>query len=1419
MTINADQIINSFLPTVYIGRVILEGGGSKVARKVSNPHIDWSSDNPSKARLEERFGKERSQTDLNPQNGSKYLTDEVTLTVSLVVRDVVTPNILGLWFRNRNLASLINVKWFWTDDPKAATGPVRWSKSMRFSKGDFPNNLEALKLRGDHKNELSSKSLAEFLPPKGYNNFEQFKETDSDGNEIYTFSIQTKIVLTYTPENFTIFTQCEVDEAALFGGTQASPLGVNFQLPTTIISQISPELLTGPTTHDVIIQDNKTVSTSYAYFLEGNNKQWMGDVHQMPGRGGRWMTGNFHQKDSMYLVRRSVPNTRIQDFRISKYFQKRRLNFFSTEEDILRSFIKNPRNDMLDINRPRTYFSDIHIARDSFGQARFFFSMDWQRIVMDNTLFGSLLAKKNVRKTEQILDYCRIASLKIFRKRITGSPEAGSPPYYKVDTSRNLPMVPFFDPVSTPKDFSCNDSDTLIMVASAPQGGQPINPASYRDYKGRLVCTLENVERLHINSASKNLMHFSGIDRAMREITDGYYQYRIELEIEDNTPTFLYDELRRLYNSRTNLQKYYDKATQLGETGATEIVRDDPHVDFSLLTITNKTPELAFYNPITNQFTAAFTKYMIWNQTLAKHVKDAPEIYLTILALMTKDANFPLQSPDFPTQLKSWISPATGTPTGIKQLINLMDLLIRKLSDTLEIKQLEKYKRHKVPNTAQSPRPPVTLFNQSKPKGFFKLKNRFLTFFNSNLPKGMEYDFLNLGPDSEGTIIKTAEGIDYLKRVELETQKLMSPSKVQGPINLEVKVNGVPFNKDDTPEKTEKTFLSPATVKTGLSKDYDIQLIPKTKSAKREKELSASPMVEVQSEKDKKEMATKGQAEAEGDKKGMVGNEQGQAMRKPKPKGESVQLGILEPFPPQFPEKYVVYEVVKKLGPKNAKEMVSSDMTKIFGAKPGYEEEKKRGKKEKGDSANKSLWNVINGAMANKVATKDNFYARTPSAATQPSEAYRSEALPEQVPIERVVADEIVRESKNCDIGIHHKNPQNPSDLISKVLEMGTTQTQQEQVDLTTAMQRIADSEIYYSPDSSRGIVSIMMNTVVDLGAEGEHRAMNHKNLSAGETYKQTTPNHVKALVAGKQAMHNADVESLAAAKDGYRPEKYKAYLKFFKIAVVEYLHEFQNTDNPANAASDFVGREALQQPVWKMLTNDVWEGNMGKKLLCRLKPYENQLFGYVRDLKTDFPTVDEYFFLDVSTQVQRHIPAHIPPEPPPAPDTYLAPSNPIVGVDLKTDEPVDPRFDKIADSLSAKLADGLGMTDSIVSGKDGGSAGFSALDIKLKTNIQVGGKPGLGPSTEDSVAPKGLSGDFYKGTESEREGMASKADKSPASTKPKKPKDSGKAAPKSPVSGGSSSTLFINGMKGDVRASKGVTKNFKAGRNPSENF
>ena len=1394
MTINADQIINSFLPTVYIGRVILETGGSKVARKVSNPHIDWSVH--SKDAMEKRFGKERSQTDLNPQNGSKYLTDEVTLTVSLVVRDVVTPNILGLWFRNRNLASLINVKWFWTDDPKAATDPVHWSKSMGFSKGDFPNDLEsfALNLKGDHKNKLSSKSLADFLPPEGYNNFEQFKETDSDGNEIFTFSVQTKIKLTNTPKNFTIFAQCEVDEAALFGGSQASPLGSNFQLPASIINQISPELLTGPVTHDVILQNNKIVSTTYAYFEEGSNVQWTGDVHPMNTPNGvRWMTGGQHSKDSIYLVRRSVPNTRIQDFRISKYFQKRRLNFFSTEEDILRSFIKNPRNDMLDINRPKTYFSNIHLARDSYGQVRFLFSMDWQRIVMDNTLFGNLLAKKHVRSTEQILNYCRIASLKIFRKRVTGSPETGSPPHYKVATNRNLPMVPFFDPVSPPKDFSCNTSDTLIMVASSPQGGRTIKPASYRDYKGRLVCTLENVERLHINSIQPNMMHFSGIDKAMREITDGYYQYRIELDIEDNTPTFLYNQLKSLYNSRTGLQKYYDKATQLGETGADEITRDDPHVSYRLPTIKNRRShglnQLAFYNPVTNQFTATFVKYMYYNKKLSKTVKDAPEIYLNVLALMTKDVNFFTQTKNFPIQLKSWISPVTGTPTGIKELINLMDLLIRKLSDALEIKQVEKYKRHKVPNTAQTPRPPVTLFNQSKPKGFFKLKNKFSTFFNSNLPKGMSYDFLNLGPDKEGTIIKTAEGDTYLKRVEREVNKLTDPNKAQSPINFEVKVNGLPFNKGDHPGFTEKTFLSPATVKTGVSKEYDIQLIPKTKQAEKEGELITPIQDKDQSAKDKKGMPVQNQSDTS-PAAGSPSQEQGQNMKKPKPKGDKQQFGIPEPMPPQAPEVFEIYEVVKKVGPEVVKKVIATEKTKDMSVKPGYEQ--------KGDSPRKPLLSRINMAMVSKVAVKDNFYPRSKTAATQPSEAYRATATPEQISISRQVEDEIVRESKNCDIGTQEKNPQNPNDLISKVLEMGTTQSQEEQSSITATMKRIADSEVYYSPDSPQGVVSVMMNRIPDFGAEGEFRALKHQPLSAADTYKQTTPNHIKALVSGQKVMYDAAVESLAKAKDGYRPARYETYLKFFQIAVVEYLHEFQNTDDPNHAPNDVLGREALQQPVWKMLTNEVWENNIGNKLFCRLKPYENQLFGCVRDLKTDFPTVDEYFFLDVTTQAQRYIPEQIPAKPPTPP---IVPKEKIVGVDLKTDEPFDPRLDKIADSINAKLADGMGMVDSILGGKDGSPSSFDVSGIELKTNIQVGGRPGLGPSTGGSPAPKELSGNFYRGTESEREGIAPTSGKLPSS-KPTPP------APASPVSGGSnSSAAFMSGMKSVLRGSTGLAK------------
>ena len=155
------------------------------------------------------------------------------------------------------------------------------------------------------------------------------------------------------------------------------------------------------------------------------------------------MTDAIHSDSSKYLSRRNLPNTKIQDYRISSYIDKREIEIQQAQQKISKVISRSVTSQNVENQKPKSYFSDISYSRDNLGQARFFFSMDYNKIIEDYTLFGGLLKKKGLIDPSNIaLNYCRISSLKIFRRRIHGSAETGSKPYLVASTINGDTFVP-----------------------------------------------------------------------------------------------------------------------------------------------------------------------------------------------------------------------------------------------------------------------------------------------------------------------------------------------------------------------------------------------------------------------------------------------------------------------------------------------------------------------------------------------------------------------------------------------------------------------------------------------------------------------------------------------------------------------------------------------------------------------------------------------------------------------------------------------------------------------------------------------------------------------------------------------------------------------------------------------------------------
>jgi hypothetical protein len=132
-------------------------------------------------------------------------------------------------------------------------------------------------------------------------------------------------------------------------------------------------------------------------------------------------------------------------------------------------------------------------------------------------------------------------------------------------------------------------------------------------------------------------------------------------------------------------------------------------------------------------------------------------------------------------------------------------------------------------------------------------------------------------------------------------------------------------------------------------------------------------------------------------------------------------------------------------------------------------------------------------------------------------------------------------------------------------------------------------------------------------------------------------PNQVKSLLIISNQVANSGqnpptgeanvkqtVKSALLANPFSKPEaKAKTRYLFEIIDKLEFLKGFKEIPN----ANQSLGR-TIRLPVWETLSQRDLSKFANKILLCRLRPYENNIFKVERDSNLDFPTFDEYFFI-----------------------------------------------------------------------------------------------------------------------------------------------------------------------------------------------
>ena len=260
-----------------------------------------------------------------------------------------------------------------------------------------------------------------------------------------------------------------------------------------------------------------------------------------------WMSGPAGASTTIVLSQKTIKVPKVQDFRIAHEIESIPLDFAITEKDIFPNLTKDLYGNRLLPRFDPDYFSEIYLSRDIDNQCRYFFSIDWQKILYENSIFGQLIKDAGGPEFAELLNKTKIQNLKITRRRIEGSGEAGSNPYPRPMSGK------YFDPVNNPRVFDENQVPEVIVEKSDGLSGGIASDSDFIEMRDHF--DKSGTEYIH--------RHFSGIDTSVAKKTDGYYKYEVEIECLDASVEIIEEKLNDLIEDIDVIKSYYDAATKL----------------------------------------------------------------------------------------------------------------------------------------------------------------------------------------------------------------------------------------------------------------------------------------------------------------------------------------------------------------------------------------------------------------------------------------------------------------------------------------------------------------------------------------------------------------------------------------------------------------------------------------------------------------------------------------------------------------------------------------------------------------------------------------------------------------------------------------------------------------------------------------
>jgi len=618
--LSEEGLFNSVIPEVSISKITLENSG--FFPDDINPHIK----------------SEKKQFDYIQTE------DSLRITLSLIIREQFDDDLYGKWFQEINLKKYLKIKIYQTLEPQI----LKLVSISREAVGLFSdtkfNNPEMISLRIIAKNLLGTttdsqtrnllRTIVTEQKVSLLDNLKIEKEVNDDGTELENVYYKTNFIIpTSQPKNLFYF--CVVD-------FDLEGLSQDYNLKYPIADTFSRTYV------EKVIENYEPVSQSFV-FLEENGKIWDGPIHYV-AETNSYSTGIEETEQSRPLNRIAVQNSKIQDFRNYKEIKKLKLNFEKIKK-IFNRLENVSSNDYTTNINTDVFFTMNSISEDANQNCNFSFSVDLKQLAISNSKYKNFIDSYDSTLAKTVADNLRIKFLRIFRRRVkqTHHPKQK---YVKFDNNEI--------------------DETLVLTAQKNDIIETIDTDFV--FFEEIPTTISDEEQIK---------QFNLTDRTMTFITDGMYQYGLEIEIDDPFLPVLRNLIDQLVIQKSLLEEYYQESSR---PSITRFFNEDldPHTNnlFSIKNRQNNNLE-GNYDPLTNSFTKSFTERMLQRNPTDGIWQTSAIIYADVMSLFIDDLNKEVLI----EEIVKLISPSSGNPSGINLVISLYNTIISKLETLTSYKK------------------------------------------------------------------------------------------------------------------------------------------------------------------------------------------------------------------------------------------------------------------------------------------------------------------------------------------------------------------------------------------------------------------------------------------------------------------------------------------------------------------------------------------------------------------------------------------------------------------------------------------------------------------------------------------------------------------------------------------------------------